>query len=226
MFLPKTIVLASFAVFTMALSQSNVGHNALHHRALAARVVSPSPALDPIAPESHAIKSLRRRSRACNYNAASSSSVVQPATSAQAAPTSTKKTTMKAASPTTSQHENSPSPTSNLPVYLQGTNTGDATEYPIGMGACGIFSSGDAMIVAVSEPLFNSYPGYNGENPNDNPICNRQITAHYQGSTVQVTVTDYCQNCALEDLDFSPAAFLQLTGLTDTRVHGMTWTFD
>lgn len=47
-----------------------------------------------------------------------------------------------------------------------------------------------------------------------------------QGSTVQVTVTDYCQSCALEDLDFAPAAFSQLTGLTGTRVHGMTWTFD
>lgn len=124
MFLPKTIVLASFAVFTTALFQSNVGHNALHHRALAARVVSPSPALAPIAPESHAVKSLRRRSRACNYNAASSSSVVQPATSAQAVPTSTKKTTTEAPS-TTSQHEASPSPNNNLPVYLQGTNTGD-----------------------------------------------------------------------------------------------------
>ncbi|KAH9922488.1 plant expansin [Fomitopsis serialis] len=109
------------------------------------------------------------------------------------------------------------------PSWLYGTQTGDATWYETGLGACGITNTNSDYIVAVSENLFDNYPGYTGGNPNNNPVCNKQITASYNGKSVKVTVTDRCTGCATTDLDFSPSAFQQLADLSVGRLHGMTW---
>ena len=78
--------------------------------------------------------------------------------------------------------------------YLSGSNSGDGTFYAtgkyllllsfrvisdvfIGLGACGITNSDTDYIVAVSQELFDSYPGYSGANPNKNPVCNKKIKA-------------------------------------------------
>ncbi|KZT69915.1 hypothetical protein DAEQUDRAFT_668682, partial [Daedalea quercina L-15889] len=97
------------------------------------------------------------------------------------------------------------------------------TYYETGLGACGIDNTDTDYIVAVSEDLFDNYPGYTGSNPNDNPVCNKQITASYNGNSVTVTVTDRCTGCATTDLDFSPSAFEQLADLSQGRLYGVTW---
>ena len=74
-----------------------------------------------------------------------------------------------------------------------GTQSGQATYYETGLGACGITNTDSQYICAVSELLFDVYPsvlilfpsrsafslshrGYDGVNPNTNPVCNQQIT--------------------------------------------------
>lgn len=71
--------------------------------------------------------------------------------------------------------------------------------------------------------MFDTFPGYNGVNPNDNPVCNKQVTANYQGKSVTVTITDRCTGCAITDLDFSPSAFSQLADQSVGRISGMDW---
>ncbi|KAF9069119.1 RlpA-like double-psi beta-barrel-protein domain-containing protein-containing protein [Rhodocollybia butyracea] len=83
-----------------------------------------------------------------------------------------------------------------------------------GLGACGITNSPSDFICAVSEDLFDNYPlvfGYNGANPNNNPVCGRQINVHYQGVSTTVTVTDRCTGCSETSLDFTPGVFDLLT---------------
>jgi expansin (peptidoglycan-binding protein) len=82
------------------------------------------------------------------------------------------------------------------------------------------------MIIAVSKLLYDSYPGYNGVNPNNNPVCGRYIKATVGSNSVRVKVVDRCEGCAMYSLDFSPAAFNQLADPSVGRVHGMTWTWD
>ncbi|KAA1477390.1 hypothetical protein DENSPDRAFT_861531 [Dentipellis sp. KUC8613] len=94
----------------------------------------------------------------------------------------------------------------------------------VGVGACGIANVDTDLIVAVSEQLFDTFPGA-GANPNANPICNKPITAHFQGKSVSVKVTDRCTACALNDLDFSPSAFSQLADQAAGRI-AITWDFD
>jgi len=92
------------------------------------------------------------------------------------------------------------------------------------LGACGITNVDTDYICAVSEIMFDSYPGYNGVNPNDNPVCGRKITAQYNGKPVTVTVTDRCTACAETDLDFSPSAFDSIADPSLGRI-GITWTW-
>ena len=51
------------------------------------------------------------------------------------------------------------------------------TYYATGLGACGIYNVDTDYIAAASHILYDSFPGYAGGNPNDNPICNLKITA-------------------------------------------------
>jgi hypothetical protein len=112
-------------------------------------------------------------------------------------------------------------------MSLTGTMTGDGTFYATGLGACGITNHDSDFIVAVSKLLYDTYPGYAGPgtNPNDNPICGKQIEATYQGKSVRVTVVDRCEACACGSLDFSPAAFNTIGDPAVGRLHGVTWNY-
>ena len=85
--------------------------------------------------------------------------------------------------------------------------------------------------------------GYDGTNPNNNPVCNKKIKATCKpsttssvqphvnliflfqdgGNSVEVIVTDRCEACKETDLDFSPSAFTQLADQSIGRITGMTW---
>jgi hypothetical protein len=75
------------------------------------------------------------------------------------------------------------------------TFTGDLTYYSPGLGACGISSTDNDDIVAISHFTFDAVQ--TGSNPNANPLCNRKLRAQreYKGKTVSVdlTVVDRCQ---------------------------------
>ncbi|KAI5896644.1 uncharacterized protein SCHCODRAFT_01051196, partial [Schizophyllum commune H4-8] len=100
-------------------------------------------------------------------------------------------------------------------------HAGDGTYYDVGLGACGITSSADQMVVAVPDAMFQGYPGA-GANPNLNPICGTQIRAYYNDKSVDVTVVDRCGGCSGFDLDFSRGAFQQLSDLGPGRIQ-ITW---
>ncbi|KAF8338109.1 uncharacterized protein EI90DRAFT_2908971, partial [Cantharellus anzutake] len=68
--------------------------------------------------------------------------------------------------------------------------TGRATWAYQGLGACGIVTKDTDLVTGVSAQYFDSYPGYKGGNPNNNPLCGRYIKATYNGKTVHVKVTD------------------------------------
>ncbi|KIK65842.1 hypothetical protein GYMLUDRAFT_257803 [Collybiopsis luxurians FD-317 M1] len=106
------------------------------------------------------------------------------------------------------------------------THTGDGTFYGTGLGACGITNTDSDLIAAMAHGTFDTYPGATPANPNNNPICNKKVTAHYQGKSVTVTITDRCAGCAgAADLDFSPAAFNKLADPSVGRIHGVTWDY-
>ncbi|KAG8697102.1 hypothetical protein FRC09_008069 [Ceratobasidium sp. 395] len=135
--------------------------------------------------------------------------------------------TSKSATKTSTSAEEDPTPTSGSGGGSNGgTHTGQATFYGTGLGACGITNKDTDYIAAVSHLLFDSFPGYGGGNPNANPICNKKVTAHYQGKSVTVVITDRCVGCAFGDLDFSPAAFDNLADQALGRLDGMTWSFN
>ncbi|KJA29161.1 hypothetical protein HYPSUDRAFT_127841 [Hypholoma sublateritium FD-334 SS-4] len=110
--------------------------------------------------------------------------------------------------------------------FLVGTQTGQGTFYATGLGACGITNTDTDHIAAVSHLLFDVFPGYNGVNPNSNPLCGKTVTATYQGKSVVVALTDRCTGCALTDLDFSPSAFDILADPSVGRISGMTWVWN
>lgn len=149
-----------------------------------------------------------------------SSSTQEAATTQQA--TSTHQETTQQATTSTS----SASTATGTQSYLTGTQSGEGTFYDIGLGACGITNSGDDKIAAVSYLLFDTYPGYDGTNSNNNPICGKSVTATYGGKSVTVQITDRCTGCALTDLDFSPSAFTELADESVGRITGMTWVWD
>ncbi|EIW81905.1 plant expansin [Coniophora puteana RWD-64-598 SS2] len=106
---------------------------------------------------------------------------------------------------------------------MSGVQTGDATWYQTGLGACGVVNKNTDFIAAVSHSLFDTYPGYSDGNPNDNPVCGKKINMHYGGKSVAVEVTDRCTGCATTSLDLSPSAFQHLASESAGRLHGMTW---
>jgi hypothetical protein len=105
------------------------------------------------------------------------------------------------------------------------TYTGDLTFYDVGTGACGVTNTDSDMICAASMLLYDGFDGYTGANPNNNPICGKQVAITYGGKTITVTIEDRCVGCAEYDLDLSPAAFNQLADPSVGRLHGATWQF-
>lgn len=112
------------------------------------------------------------------------------------------------------------------------------------------------LIRTLLQPPSNStmlnclvFSGYNGVNPNTNPVCGKTITAtckssnficfyvqrcltHVcvadQGKSTTVIVADRCaaDTCTEFNLDFSEAAFQDLAELGVGRLNGVEWSFD
>ncbi|KAK7457898.1 DPBB1 domain-containing protein [Stygiomarasmius scandens] len=92
-------------------------------------------------------------------------------------------------------------------------NVGEATVYAVGgaPGSCGQNHTDAEMVVAMHVPQ-----------------CGKQISATYQGKTIQVTVVDTCPGCAEMDLDLSPTAFGHWGDpgpLGPGRLYGVEWDY-
>jgi expansin (peptidoglycan-binding protein) len=94
-----------------------------------------------------------------------------------------------------------------LPSYLTQQQSGIATWYATGLGACGWTNSDTDYIAAISKDIFMVFPGYNQLDPNTNPVCNLQVSITSGGVTITVKITDECEGCDTTHLDLSPAAF-------------------
>jgi hypothetical protein len=249
----KCIVLFSLALSALALTTPHELRNVNRHRAVAAAFTTQAPELDVVQDAPPAARTVRRRSSnsaRCQprpkSSSSSSSALAQaytppaniagapPSSSSSSSSTSSSHTTPAAtpkATPQPSTTSSSPKATpasssGNLPAYLVGVQVGQGTYYGTGLGACGITNNDSQHIAAVSHLLFDTFPGYNGANPNTNAVCGRTITATYQGKSVQVTITDRCTACAVTDIDFSPSAFSVLADQAVGRISGMQWVWD
>ncbi|KAF8314271.1 barwin-like endoglucanase, partial [Clavulina sp. PMI_390] len=118
--------------------------------------------------------------------------------------------------PTSSEPRNSPSLLARMLITI--------CYFSPGLGACGITNSDTDLIAAVSTTIFDTYPGYTGTNPNNNPICGHQVAVSYGGKSVTVSITDRCYSCAEFDLDLSPSAFSDLADESLGRIP-ITWTW-
>lgn len=112
-----------------------------------------------------------------------------------------------------------------LAALLKETFSGDGTYYAPGLGSCGITNSATDMIAAVSWEFYDSFPGYAGTNPNNNPVCGKTVSVSYGGKTIQVQITDRCTGCQYGALDFSPKAFNMLADPSIGRISGVSWHF-
>jgi len=239
-----------FAIAALIASASalTAGHHARghNHRAIAARVAQPAGVTDKVTP------TVRKRgsNKRCKNRKSSSASLVGNTTTTKVKATPTPKEDVE---PTIETPESEittsktikqalatpkPDPTTTIKAaatiksssgsnsglsFMVGVQTGEGTYYDTGLGACGIYNKDTDYIAAMSQLLFDAYPGYNGVNPNKNPLCNKKVKATYKGKSVTVTITDRCVGCKQTDLDFSPTAFSQLADFGVGRLEGMTW---
>ncbi|KAL0570259.1 hypothetical protein V5O48_011709, partial [Marasmius crinis-equi] len=122
----------------------------------------------------------------------------------------------------------------DLPSWALGTLTGQAALHNVGTAACSTTSSNSDFVVALSDAVFDAWPGA-GANPDENPICNKHIQVSYQGKTIELTIVDRCAECAFYDLGLTPAAFSKFedgilqdrdddTSLLSGRT-GISWVF-
>jgi hypothetical protein len=153
-------------------------------------------------------------SEATSDPAPSSTSTVDPTTLVVAAAV-TQETS--AAPVTTSAPVSSAAAVTTTSVSTSGDFSGDGTFYSPGLGACGLTNSDTDFIAALNAPQFGSYP-----NPNNNPNCGKKALVHYNGKSVEVTITDKCPTCAFGSLDLSPIAFNELADPAQGRIP-ITW---
>ncbi|KAF9065163.1 RlpA-like double-psi beta-barrel-protein domain-containing protein-containing protein [Rhodocollybia butyracea] len=111
-----------------------------------------------------------------------------------------------------------------VPLAKRQTFTGDGTFFVPGLGACGFENTSTQLVAALGHIDFDSFSGGN-PNPNDNPVCGRQVKASSGGKSVTVEIVDRCAGCAGEfDLDFSETAFAALADPSVGRIP-ITWEF-
>lgn len=238
MSLAKTLVVFLAAVASVnGLTTGHAARHNIHHRGLAARAAHETRA-EPLEVRQTPSRTLRKRCQPklvfVTPSASPSSDAVIPPVNVAPVPTTANNDKPAAPEPTPSPSPSpdpapapSPAPVDNSgPDFMRGTQTGEGTYYDTGLGACGITNNDSDYIAAVSHLLFDNFPGYDGVNPNNNPMCGRSVTVNFQGRSIVVKLTDRCTGCAVTDLDFSPAAFKDLAPNGDGRIRGITWTWN
>ncbi|KAF8544084.1 hypothetical protein BDD12DRAFT_135645 [Trichophaea hybrida] len=106
----------------------------------------------------------------------------------------TSSTSYKAPEPTPVIDSSAGSGSSNTYASSSDSPSGpaDATFYNTGVGSCGVTSTDDQYVVAISHVLMDAK---STGNPNNNPYCGRKIKCTRGEKSVIVTVQDRCPVC-------------------------------
>ncbi|QRV89251.1 rare lipoprotein A-like double-psi beta-barrel protein [Ceratobasidium sp. AG-Ba] len=106
------------------------------------------------------------------------------------------------------------------------THYGWATYYnpSAGTGACGWNNRDDEWVAAIGTGLFQQMM-IDG-NPNHSQACGKTATATWNGKSITVGIVDRCYACGTEDIDLSPSAFQQFSGLGTGKLTGFSWRFN
>ncbi|KAH9833602.1 uncharacterized protein C8Q71DRAFT_774126 [Rhodofomes roseus] len=91
-----------------------------------------------------------------------------------------------------------------------------------GLGACGFTNTSDQVVASVSADVFNNFPGAT-PNPNDNPICDHNLTVSYNGTNVTAPIVDYAPDASESYVGFSPAAFEEFESTDAGIISGVEW---
>ncbi|KAG8694757.1 hypothetical protein FRC09_009617 [Ceratobasidium sp. 395] len=105
-------------------------------------------------------------------------------------------------------------------------HNGWATYYnpSAGTGACGWNNRDDEWVAAVGTSLFQEMM-VDG-NPNHSQACGKTANFIWNGKTIKVGIVDRCYACGYNDIDLSPAAFQQFSGLGTGKLNGASWKFN
>jgi expansin (peptidoglycan-binding protein) len=98
------------------------------------------------------------------------------------------------------------------------------TNYEVGLGACGVTSTEDQKVVAISHILFDAV---STGNPNTNPLCGKMVyITGADGATYPAKIVDRCPGCDEGSLDLPLPYFNTITNYGDGRVKNMKWTME
>jgi hypothetical protein len=116
-----------------------------------------------------------------------------------------------------------------LPAIAGQVYTGDLTFYTPALGACGLVSTSEEAVCAVSHYTWDAVQ--QGGNPNTNPLCGLKLRVTRNAvelgggnRTIDVTVVDRCEACEPNDIDLSPKMFNELALEQQGRVKA-TWSW-
>ncbi|EKD00457.1 expansin family protein [Trichosporon asahii var. asahii CBS 8904] len=93
-------------------------------------------------------------------------------------------------------------------------NSGDATFYAVGLGACGNTNNDNEMVVALNAPQWDG-----------GAHCGQMLTITLGGKSQTAKVVDLCPGCAHGSLDMSPALFEKFNS-KDVGRFQMSWTWN
>ncbi|KAH7340665.1 RlpA-like double-psi beta-barrel-protein domain-containing protein-containing protein [Rhizoctonia solani] len=93
-----------------------------------------------------------------------------------------------------------------------------------GTGSCGWQNRDDEWVAAVGTALFQEMM-VDG-NPNHSKACGKTANVSWNGKTIKVGIVDRCPGCGYNDIDLSPSAFQQFSGLGTGKLYGVSWKFN
>ncbi|KAH8922064.1 hypothetical protein BT69DRAFT_1320455 [Atractiella rhizophila] len=94
-------------------------------------------------------------------------------------------------------------------------DSGRATFYDVGLGACGEYNSDSDFVVALNQ-------GQYGSSNSVSKYCFKYINIQYGGKSAKAQIVDCCPGCPWGALDMSPALFKHFAN-PDMGVFYMTW---
>jgi len=116
---------------------------------------------------------------------------------------------------------NVPYGNTTFPTTYGGPFVGDMTYFLPSLGACGVMSADNDLVVAVSRRIFDVA----GLTANSNPLCGLRLRASWGTTSLNLSVVDRCEGCLATDLDLTPGAFSQFVSPAEGRKSGMQWTW-
>lgn len=104
--------------------------------------------------------------------------------------------------------------------------TGDVFFFTPGLGACGYTNTSDQAVASVSMAFFNNYPGATA-NPNNNPICQHNLTVTVGNMSVSAQIVDYfVSGFSDTSIGLSQGVFQGIANTSQGVVRNASWVVD